>query len=161
MDTLPGGARFPAEILAISSEKNIIPAMEVCNVDVKGDDVPFTAAGQDTSPPKKVAIRERTQGASRYSWELAWDDRIPQIDERILRFVRDTGDINADNVIRLSDNIRIWIDQQVPRLSHDAQWQFAKSDSGLLQEMLDQRFGCLLRHGQLHLTILEVPVIEE
>ena len=104
---------------------------------------------------------EARHAARLMGWEQAWNERLPEIDEQIIHFLQDYGGINADNLQRLSDNVRIWFDSQVPHASYDPDWQRAKSDPSLLQSMLEQRFSHLLHHRRLQLAVQEAPVVEE
>lgn len=97
----------------------------------------------------------------REGWQRAWDERLDEIDEHIIRFVRERGELSADCLTRLCDEIRLWFDQQVPHLSYDPGWQDAKSEPGLLCRLLEQRFNHLLRENRLYLSVVESPVVEE
>ena len=106
-------------------------------------------------------MSEQNPGSCPSGWEQSWRERLPQIDGKIIHFVRECEGITGHNLQRLTDSVRLWFDQEVPHLAYDIDWQRAKSDPHLLMDMLEQRFSHMLHEGQLCLAAVESPVIEE
>ncbi len=94
-------------------------------------------------------------------WRRAWEQRLPHIDELIVSYTRRCGELSADRLRRLTDEVRLWFDQEVPHISYDPGWQTAKSDPLLLQELLERRFSHLLHENRLCLSVVETQRSEE
>lgn len=94
-------------------------------------------------------------------WLKAWADRVVEIDELIIGFTTRHGTLTADRIRRLTDEIRLWLDQDCAGLHDDPGWQQAKSEPHTLQLLVEQRFSQLLHDNRLCLSVVESPVVEE
>ena len=106
-------------------------------------------------------MTDKTQTAIPEGWRQAWDEYSNEVDERILQFTRIRGSLCSGGMRRLSDQIRLWFDQEFPHLGYDPGWQRAKCDPHALGMLLQERISHLLEEGRLSLSVVEAPVVEE
>ncbi|MEZ5337202.1 MAG: hypothetical protein R3F46_02970 [bacterium] len=94
-------------------------------------------------------------------WSRAWNHRLGRIDEMILDFTRRQGVICNAGLRRLTDELRLWFDQEVPHLGYDPDWQRVKCDGRILQRLVEERIAHLLHEDRLCVSVVESPVVEE
>ncbi|MCB1221550.1 MAG: hypothetical protein H7A35_06995 [Planctomycetales bacterium] len=106
-----------------------------------------------------MTIRE--QSTSAQGWQREWEERTDHIDTLIMRYTRRCGELTSDRVQRLTDELRLWFDQEVPHINYDPDWQRTKCDPHCLQQLLAGRLSHLLADNRLYISVVEAPVVEE
>ncbi|MCB1186117.1 hypothetical protein KDL29_03030 [bacterium] len=106
-----------------------------------------------------MTIRQESTAAQ--GWQREWEGRLDRIDALIMRYARRCGELTADRMQRLTDEVRLWFDQEVPHINYDPDWQCTKCDPHSMQLLVAERLSHLLAENRLYISVVEAPVVEE
>ena len=85
-------------------------------------------------------------------WEYAWQERQPEIDNKIVAFMEDAREQSVDTLNKLGNELGDWFEsQQLPEKAN-AEWMKVRADGKVLQARIEQRIAHLVADGRLRVA---------